>query len=448
MLLLKDIKIELKCQGFEAKQIGFSPNNDKVVVFFQSTQQTKDVHCPVCNGEVHIYDSFDIELKDMPIFVDMPLSLCCFGHRYRCIKCKHTFTEEIPFAYPGTRITKKAANWIKSFLKNNISIKAIQNITGIHWDTIRKVQQEIIDKALKEREIELSETNYKPRYLAVDEFAIHKGHSYATTVMDIETGDILWVGKGRSINDFEKFFQETNPNTLSAVMAVAMDMNASYNKLVAKYLPHAEIVYDRYHMQAQFGKEVLGVVRLEEARKHKQMSEKILADINDDTDKETKRELKSQAKIEKQNYSKLKKARWTLLMNNAKLSEARSEHLKTILSEHQDLAVCYAMKEEMCRLFAMTDPVLAQTGWNNWFKAAEESNIPALERFARLKKTRIHGLIAHAAYPINTGKLEGFNNKIKVAKRIGYGYRDDNYFFRLIRYLALPSVKSSSPNFP
>lgn len=447
MLFLEDIKIELNCQGFEAKQIGFSPNNDKAVAIFESTRQTNEVHCPVCNGKVHIYDSFDTELKDIPIFVEMPLSLFCVGHRYRCIKCKHTFTEEIPFAYPGTRITKRAANWIKSFLQNKLSIRAIQNLTGIHWDTIRKVQQEIIDEALTERENELAETDYKPRYLAVDEFAIHKGHSYATTVMDIETGDILWVGKGRSINDFEKFFQETNPNTLSTVMAVAMDMNASYNRLVEKYLPQAEIVYDRYHMQAQYGKEVLGVVRLEEARKHKQMSEKILADISDETDKETRAELKSQAKTEKQNYSKLKKARWTLLMNNAKLSESRSEHLDEILKEHQDLAVCYAMKEEMCRLFTMTDPVLAETGWNNWFKAAEESNIPALERFAKLKKKRIHGLIAHATYPISTGKLEGFNNKIKVAKRIGYGYRNDNYFFKLIRYLALPSVKSLSHNF-
>ncbi|MBR3596412.1 MAG: transposase, partial [Clostridia bacterium] len=43
---------------------------------------------------------------------------------------------------------------------------------------------------------------------------------------------------------------------------------------------------------------------------------------------------------------------------------------------------------------------------------------------------------------------EGFNNKIKVAKRIGYGYRDDDFFFMLIRYLALPSLKSSSHNFP
>ena len=79
--------------------------------------------------------------------------------------------------------------------------------------------------------------------------------------------------------------------------------------------------------------------------------EEILAGIHEDTDKETRRELKIQAKTEKQNYSKLKKA-------------------------------------------------------------------------------------------------QGFNNKIKVAKRIGYGYRNEDYFFKLIRYLSLPSVRNSSPNFP
>ena len=135
-------------------------------------------------------------------------------------------------------------------------------------------------------------------------------------------------------------------------------------------------------------------------------------------------------------------------MRHEKLSEDRSTHLNTILETHHDLAICYAMKEEMCRLFSLTDPVLAKKGWNDWFQAAEESNIPALVRFANLKKSRIKGLIAHAKYPISTGKLEGFNNKIKVAKRIGYGYRNEDYFFKLIRYLSLPSVRNSSPNFP
>lgn len=47
--------------------------------------------------------------------------------------------------------------------------------------------------------------------------------------------------------------------------------------------------------------------------------------------------------------------------------------------------------------------------------------------------------------PISTGRLEGFNNRIKVAKRIGYGYRDEDYFFTLIQFFSIPSVKYNSP---
>ena len=169
MLFLEDIKIELKCQGYEAKHLTFSPDGDSSIVYLESIKKTKDVVCPACSGQVHIYDSFDTTLKDMPIYPDVPLSLFCIGHRYRCLKCKNSFTEDIPFAYPGTRITKRAALWIKGFLKNKLSIRAIQNLTGIHWDTIRKVQQEIIDEELDERVNELVAKDYKPRYLAVDE---------------------------------------------------------------------------------------------------------------------------------------------------------------------------------------------------------------------------------------------------------------------------------------
>ena len=91
-----------------------------------------------------------------------------------------------------------------------------------------------------------------------------------------------------------------------------------------------------------------------------------------------------------------------------------------------------------------SDSLSAVIGWTKWFQAAKESEIPALVRFAVQKEKRLPGLAAHAIHPISTGKLEGFNNKIKVAKRIGYGYRDDDFFFTLIRYLSISSVRSPS----
>ena len=74
-----------------------------------------------------------------------------------------------------------------------------------------------------------------------------------------------------------------------------MNMNASYNKLVTKHLTKAQIVYDRFHMQSQFGRDVLGVVRLYEARRHKAKEKEILVNISNDTDKDTMKSLKQEA---------------------------------------------------------------------------------------------------------------------------------------------------------
>ena len=442
MLLEDNIKVEVECQGFLATQLGISPKKDKSVLFFESQTRTKDVCCPLCGSEVYIHGQHNTHLTDIPIWHGIPHQYVFFGHRYKCRKCDKTFVEEIPFRYPGTRITERAANWIKGYLKNKVSIKSIQNLTGIHWETIRNIQKEYMKEQIKSRKQELDRVGYKPRFLAVDEFAIHKGHSYATSVMDLETGDVIWVGKGRTLADFEKFFEDTDHSFLTEVIAVAMDMNASYNKLVTKYLPNAQIVYDRYHMQAQYGREVLGVVRLDEARKHNIQSKELLDSITDETTKEEKRDIKAESKQQMREYSLLKRSRWTLLMNRDNLSDDRYDHLNKILANHHDLAVCYAMKEEMCDLFKLTDPDLAEAGWNRWFNAAKSSGITALVKFASLKEKRLPGLIAHASFPISTGKLEGFNNKIKVAKRIGYGYRDDDFFFTLVKFISLPSSRS------
>lgn len=447
MLSIHDIGKIFNCQEFVSTVFEISEEFKKTILMLTSQKETSEVTCPYCGGKVNIYDTYEMTLKDMPILPEYESNVHCTAHRYRCTECHESFSEEIPFKYPGTRITYRAANWIKVFLRNKLSIRSIQYITGIHWGTIRKVQSEIMESALSEREKFLKESGYKPQHIAVDEFALHKGHRYATCVMDLDEGDILWVGIGRNMDNFRKFFEETDLSLLSEVIAVAMDMNASYNKLVEEYLPNAQIVYDRYHMQAQFGRDVLGVVRLNEARKHKEHSKEILDKITAETDKETKKIQKEEAKSEKRAYSTLKKSRWSLLMNSANLDESRKEALSEILLTHRDLAICYSMKEEMCRLFEETDYDRAVSGWTRWFEGAKASGVPALTKFAEQKEKRLLGLASHAVFPISTGKLEGFNNKIKVAKRIGYGYRNEDYFFTLIRFLSLPSVRFS-PNFP
>lgn len=443
MLIDKNISIHLSCQQFECNN--FEINDGESTLLFTSSQKSTDVVCPFCGGKVHVYDNSCTTLKDMPIWHNAPLLVKVKHHRYRCHCCNRSFSEDICMKCPRTRITYRAAKWISELLRWHLPINAVHEITGIHWDTIRLIHEEAMAEELDWRKKELQDKDYRPKYLAVDEFAIHKGHSYATCVMDLEQGDVIWVGKGRSKDSFLRFFQETDLGYLADVKAVAMDMNASYNILVEQFLPHAEIVYDRYHMQAQYGKDVLGAVRLAEARNHSSAARELENSITDETPPEQRRALRLQARQQRQLYSRLKKSRWTLLTNGESLSSENEENLNAILNDHSDLALCYAMKEEMCSLFELTDPVIAEQRWRKWFNSAKASGIPALVRFAELKEKRIDGLIAHARHKITTGKLEGFNNKIKVAKRIGYGYRNEDYFFTLIRYMSIPAVRGLSP---
>ena len=103
------------------------------------------------------------------------------------------------------------------------------------------------------------------------------------------------------------------------------------------------------------------------------------------------------------------------------------------------------MKKEMRKQYEVTDYQQAWDVWGKWFKAAKASDIPAPVKFATQKESRLPGLAAHVIFQISAGKPEDFNNITKAAERIAYGYRDNAFFFTLIRCLSLPAVRPPIP---
>ena len=101
--------------------------------------------------------------------------------------------------------------------------------------------------------------------------------------------------------------------------------------------------------------------------------------------------------------------------------------------------IVYVLKDDFKQLWQYRAVHAARRWWTQWRRRARASRLAPLQRFIALLERHLHGIFAHCRYPLSTGILEGCNNKIKVLKRMAYGYRDDAYFFLKIR-AAFPCI--------
>lgn len=63
------------------------------------------------------------------------------------------------------------------------------------------------------------------------------------------------------------FFELSGPEGCRQLRAVAMDMNTAYDLEVRAHCPTAEVVYDLLHVVANYGREVIDRVRVDEANR-------------------------------------------------------------------------------------------------------------------------------------------------------------------------------------
>jgi transposase len=246
----------------------------------------------------------------------------------------------------------------------------------------------------------------------MDEFALHKGHRYATVVVDPIGRQVLWIGKGRSRETARAFFEQFPPGVADRIEAVAIDMTTAYKLEIREHCPQAEVVYDLFHVVAKYGREVIDRVRVDQANQ-----------LRDD--RPARRVLKS--------------TRWLLLRNRDNLSTGQAVHLDEVLAANRPLMTVYILRDELKRLWFYRKPGWAQRAWDDWFEQAQQSDIGPLRQFAQRLSSYWHGIVSRCRHPLNTSIVEGINNTIKVIKRRAYGYRDEEYFFLKIR-AAFPGI--------
>jgi transposase len=274
----------------------------------------------------------------------------------------------------------------------------IAKMLKIGWGIVKEVIKSKLEKDYGN--IDLSNITM----ISIDELSTHKRHKYVTIVIDALTGRPLFVGEGKGEEALKPFWEALGPRRRKRILAVAIDMGKAYISAVSKNLPNAKIVFDHFHV-VKLVNEVLNKLRIEVYKAASGAEKNIIAGT-----------------------------KFLLLGNNEDVTadSGKCLRLKALLDLNTPLTIAYILKEDLRQIWRKSSKFMAQRALTNWIKTARSSGVPLLMELADTIENHLEGILNWYDFQINSGLIEGINNKIKVLKRRAYGFHDMGFFKLLI----------------
>ncbi len=166
-----------------------------------------------------------------------------------------------------------------------------------------------------------------------------------------------------------------------------MDLSGAYWAVVVAALPKAKVVFDRCH-----------IIKL--------MNEKL-----DAWRRALVREAAGPLKLVSEG------TRYLPLMRGNNLKEEQWPKLEKALELNAPLSMAWHLKEELTLLWEQPSYQAMEQFLRQWCARALATGIKQLVPMAKTLVTHWTGLLNWWAHPINSGKMEGTNNKIKTLTR-------------------------------
>jgi transposase len=354
--------------------------------------------CPECGRKCPTYDTakthrwFEfVPLWKIPVW---------FAYRMRRVDCPEhgVVTEKVPWGDGKNTQTVEyrqfLANWAKS-----LSWKE----TAERFDTsVGKVQRSvkwIVDWGLENRDLS------GVTKIGVDEIQRRKGHNYMTLVyqLDEDNKRLIGIEKDREEKSLDRFFDKFDEGTEGehkrslGIEFVCSDMLKAYLNVIQRRCPNALNILDRFHVKGHLTKAVDETRKLDVAKLKEQRKEKILT-----------------------------KSKYIFLKNPENLTDKQAVKLQELVQCNLRVIRAYLMKEDFERFWSYKSWYFAGRFLDEWCVRAMRSKIEPLKKFVgTIRRHRELLLNWFKSKGLSSGIVEGFNNKVKLTVRKGYGYASD-----------------------
>ncbi len=370
---------------------------EDIGIFVSLKNTRSQTNCPKCGKKTDfiLHQNNLILIRDLP-FGEHQVYLKVNRRLLRCDRCQKKFSEDLEFVRERRRYTKRfVTKIIEEVLSGDIRNVAKRN----------DISEQKIETFLKDLGQELVEEKPKNlNKLGIDEIAVVKGQkNYYVVLVDLEKRKVIGLIEKRKEEKIIEYLKNWGEEILSNIKEVSIDLWKSYKSIAEQLIPQASVVADRFHVMKQVSDE------LDAARKKiKRETEK----IKNKSEKETILEG-------------LKNSKYVLLKNQEDLNESDKEKLKELHKVAPVLTEMHALKEELRNLFETSkdwgDGLLNIADWLKGVSKYFPKSFGTIKRW-------IGEIIAYFDERTTQGVVEGINNKLKLIKRRGYGFRNFENF--------------------
>jgi transposase len=250
--------------------------------------------------------------------------------------------------------------------------------------------------------------------------------------------------QGNTKQSLSTFIQKLTEQQKASIKTVNTDMSKAYVSSIKEQLPKADIIIDKFHLESLLNTAIDTIrkgIMVEMVRKtNKYIMKKKYEEEIHITQKDIERKEKQMGILTE---AERRGTRWVLLKRQSHHNEDQAGLLARLEKINSPLYKAYLLKEQFYEIYKPGSNVERSVGiLKGWIEEVKQTELRALTDFCKTLETNMDYITNYFKYGKTSGGIEGVNNKIKVIKRMAYGYKDQQYFFRKIRskYCNLPRL--------
>jgi transposase len=336
----------------------------------------------------------------------------CRLRRLYCPGCGD-LPEHVEWARGGARCTRDFDD-LTAWLAQQMNQTQVTRLMRIAWETVGNIVTRVVAEKLPAGRLDGLEL------IGVDEVSYGADHKFLTCVANHHSGGIVWATEGRNAASLKAFFDGLTPEQKASIRAVSIDMSAGYEKAIRdpdNGVPHAQVVFDPFHV-IQLGGKAVDKVRRDEYNRHGRSST-------------------GEGKW-------IKGTRYSLLKDTAKQTPKQLLKLAEVVTTNKPMYRAFLLYGELRYIYRLPyhEAVERLDAWLAW---ASRSRLKPFVKLARTLRKHKAGVLAAIEIGISNGRLEALNSKVRLLSHRAYGFHSADALIAMI-YLCCAGIQIALPH--